>query len=357
MEVVTEIAALTTPERLSRLANLIGASPDQARRGITAAVPAVLAGILGAGGDPGSAQALGNALARSGKLADLARTDPGAAAATGADMVASIVGGSGIGALSHALARHAGVTDAGGGSLVGSAGALALAVLGREAADKGLDTAGVLGLLKEQKAAIAKALPRDVAADLGGSGLLAALGNLGHASPVNAIAKPLRAVNLMQPLPAGAPATTGWWRWVALVAVICVTALIAVVYLVPGAKMAPPAPPAAVTNPMLVAGIDIGRPIAAALSTVKTSLDAITDGPTAENELPRLMAASNQLDSVEDSVDSLSDAGHAQLREMLAVALPGIQDGCDRVLDIDGASAVVKPVLDDILARLAAFSN
>jgi len=357
MELVKEIAERATPERLSRIANLIGGSPDQARRGLDAAIPAVLAGILGAGGDPGAAQALGNALARSGKLGDLAQGDPGAGAAAGADMIGSVIGGSGIAALSQALARHVGLTPAGGGSLAGTAGAFALSVLGREAAAKGLDTTGVLCLLGEQKAAIGRALPRDLAGELGGTGLLDGLGSLSHANPVKAISKPFRAVNPVPSVPVGAPATTGWWRWVLFVAVICVAAFVAVVYLVPGAPVAPPAPPLAVTNPMLVAGTDIGEPIAAALATVKTSLDAITDEPSAEAELPSLMTARDQLDSIEDNVDSLSEAGHAELRQMLAASLPGIQDSADRVLDIESASAAVKPVVDDILARLTAFSN
>jgi hypothetical protein len=357
MELVKEIAGHATPERVSRIANLIGGSPEQARRGLDAAIPAVLAGILGAGGDPGAAQALGNALARSGRLGDLAQGDPGAGAAAGADMVGSVIGGSGIAALSQALARHVGLTPAGGGSLAGTAGALALATLGREATAKGLDTTAVLGLLGEQKAAIAKALPRDLAGDLGGTGLLDGLGNLSHANPVKVISKPLRAVNPVPAVPVGAPATTGWWRWVLFVAVICVAAFVAVVYLVPGAPVEPPATPAAASNPMLVAGTDIGEPIAAALATIKASLDAITDEASADSELPSLMAARDQLDSVEDNVDSLSEAGHAELRQMLAAALPGIEDSANRVLDIDGASAAVKPVVDDILAQLTAFSN
>jgi hypothetical protein len=357
MELVREIAEHAPPERLSRIANLIGGTPEQARRGLDAAIPAVLAGILGAGGDPGAAQALGNALARSGKLADLAQGDPGAAAAAGADMIGSVIGGSGIAVLSQALARHAGLTPAGGGSLAGTAGALALATLGREAEAKDLDTTAVLGLLAEEKAAIARALPRDLAADLGGTGLLDGLGSIAHASPVQAIAKPLRAVNPVPAVPVGAPATTGWWRWVLFVAVICVAAFFAVVYLVPGAPVAPPQPPLAATNPMVVTGIDIGEPIADALVTIKASLDAITDEPSAEAQLPRLMTARDQLDSVEDNVDSLSEAGHDQLRQMMAASLPGIRESADRVLDIESASAAVKPVVEDILARLTAFSN
>ena len=103
--------------------------------------------------------------------------------------------------------------------------------------------------------------------------------------------------------------------------------------------------------------IDIGKPIGNALATVQASLDAIVDAPSASAQLPRLMAARNQLDSVEDSVDSLSEEGHVRLRQMVAAALPGIQESADRVLDIDGASTAVKPVVGDILGRLTAFSN
>ena len=87
------------------------------------------------------------------------------------------------------------------------------------------------------------------------------------------------------------------------------------------------------------------------------SLQSIKDGPSAQAALPRLMAARDQLDSVEDNVDSLPDAGHDALKQMLAVAMPGIREQADRVLDIDAAANSVKPVLDDILAQLTAWSN
>jgi hypothetical protein len=234
---------------------------------------------------------------------------------------------------------------------------MALARLGREAQEKGLDATGILGLLKGQKAAIAKAMPRDLAGELGGTGVLESLGAVVHSNPVHAISKPLRAVNPMPAVPVGAPATTGWWRWVLFVAVVVVVAAVAVMYLVPGAPVAPKAPPAAASNPMIVAGIDIGKPIGNALASVRTALDAIVDAPSASAQLPRRMSARDQLDSVEDSVDSLSEPGHVQLRQMVAAALPGIQESADRVFDIDGASAAVKPVVDDILAKLTAFSN
>ena len=115
--------------------------------------------------------------------------------------------------------------------------------------------------------------------------------------------------------------------------------------------MTAPAP-----NPLIVTGVNIGTTVGTRSTTSTTTLATIRDAPSAQGALPRLMAARDQLNSVEDNVDSLTDAGHTALRQMLAVALPELREQVDRVLDIDGASNQVKPVLDGILAQLTAFS-
>lgn len=356
MDIVEQIGALATPERIARIANLVGGSPDQARRGLQSAVPVVLGGILGAGSDPGAAQALGHALERAAGLDVRTGVDPAAVATAGSDMVAAILGGSDAGALAQSLARHAGLTEAGAGSLLGVAGAMTLAGLGREAGEKGLDATGVLELLAGQKAAIARALPRDIAVDLRSKGVLA---DLAASAPMRALAKPLRAVSPVPLLPQAAQTRAGSLRWVFWVVLLAAATLLLAKLLAPPPTDTAVTPPAAVTaaNPLVLVGIDVGATVATSLESVKQSLQSIKDGPSAQAALPRLMAARDQLDSVEDSVDSLPDAGHDALKQMLAVAMPGIQEQADRVLDIDAASSSVKPVVDDILAQLTAWSN
>ena len=325
MDTIERIGQLATPERLSRIANLIGGSPDQAREGLRAAVPAVLGGILAAGSEPGGAQALGHALERAAGLDARAGTDPAGVATAGSDMVASILGGRGAGVLAH-VARPPCRADRrrrrlaprrGGGDGAGRAR--------RGAAEKGLDATGVLELLAAQKRTIAHALPRDIAIDLGGAGVLA---DLAASAPMRAIAKPLRAVNPVPRLPQGAPPRSGSLRWVLWVVLVAVVTLIAARLLAPAptteTTAAPvPAVTAPAPNPLIVTGVNIGTTVGNALETITTTLATIRDAPSAQGALPRLMAARDQLNSVEDNVNSLTDAGHTALRQMLGGGAAG----------------------------------
>ena len=175
MDIVKLVSQFATPAVLEQIASLLGVSQGAAQKGLGAAIPGVLAGLLGASKRPGITDALGSALSDAGGLGDLLGSNPAAAATKGSDLLSSLLGGDAAGALTGALGSYAGLPKAGAGSLLGLAGSMALGALGKEAASKGLDAGGVLGLLDRSKDEITGALPADFAQALGAAGLFAGL--------------------------------------------------------------------------------------------------------------------------------------------------------------------------------------
>lgn len=177
MDIVKLVSQFVTPGALSQIATLLGISQADVQKGLGAAVPGVLASLLGAAQRPGAADALGAALTRAsgeGGLATMLGRDPAAAAAAGSGVLGSLLGG-GEGKLAEALGSYTGLSRSAGGALLGLAGSMALGALGGEAKAKGLDAKGVLGLLESNKDQIKAALPSGFASALAGSGLLGGL--------------------------------------------------------------------------------------------------------------------------------------------------------------------------------------
>ena len=102
MDIVKLVCQLATPA-------VLGADRQPARRvrrarlqkGLGAAIPGVLAGLLGASKRPGIADALGSALSDAGGLGDLLGSNPAAAATKGSDLLSSLLGGDAAGALTE----------------------------------------------------------------------------------------------------------------------------------------------------------------------------------------------------------------------------------------------------------------
>ena len=219
MDIVKLVSQFATPAVLEQIASLLGVSQGAAQKGLGAAIPGVLAGLLGAAKRPGITDALGSALSGAGGLGDLLGSDPAAAASKGSDLLSSLLGGEATGALTGALGSYAGMPKAGAGSLLGLAGSMALGALGKEASSKGLDAGGVLGLLDESKDEITGALPTDFAQALGAAGLLP--GRASPRPPRRAAPAPAR-----RPHPAAAAATgeeerlDQWLLWLVALAIL-----------------------------------------------------------------------------------------------------------------------------------------
>ena len=390
MDIIKLVSQFATPAVLAQIASALGLSSGAVQKGLGAAVPGVLASLLGAANRPGATDALGSALGQAGGLGDLLGSDPAAAASRGSDFLSSLLGGDGAGKLTDALGSYAGVPKAGAGSLLGLAGSMALGALGKQATEKGLDAQGVLGFLSSHKDEIAGALPADFSKALAGTGLLSGLPAAAAAAvpPRPAPAQPVRT-----PPPPPPPAKSNWTKWLLWLIALAVLAWILMRLLAPtpepvveapapapapvatapapapapepapAAAPAPAATPAPAdsaaapaADPLVVGGVDIGAGVIGALDTLTSTFSGITDAASAQAALPKLTEARDALNGFEGTVTALPAEGKSALKTLVAGALPTIQASADKLLADSAIAGVVKPVVDDILAKLKAFS-
>jgi hypothetical protein len=393
MSILSVVSQFLTPSMIVRIANLLGASQGSAQSALKGAVPGVLSAILGASGTKQGADAFSAALARQrpgalDALTGMLGRDARGVADSGADMLSSIIGGGRMGVFASKLKDYAGLPEGASGSLLGVVGSLAMAALGKSAQDRGLDAAGVLRELQGEKDEIARALPGDFASSLSGAGLLDSIADRIPSGAAAAAAPKVSAA----PRPAAPRATIseppkasggGWWRWVVGLAVLALLAWLLTNMLgrEPEAPTteAPPATdtpetteapataeppttaaapaPSEPTEPLVVDGTDLGATIRGTFNQLTSTLGGITDVASAEAALPTLTAVRDDLAGLETAVAGLPAEGKSALQSLVAGALPTLRETSDKLLGDSAIAGVIKPVLDDVLARLTAFSE
>jgi hypothetical protein len=262
---------LGSSEVATRLASLLGLSPEATRTAIRAAVPAILAALVSLvqrppgreqlaaavrNQDPGVLDNLSGMLG-SGRQSSLIDS--------GSGLLTSLFGESQAGALSGAIGRFAGLDQGSAGSLLGALAPVVLGALGREQRTQGLDAQGLAGLLNDQKGNIAQALPAGLANELGSTGLLDGIADRLGAG-VGTAARTARAE--AAPTASGATSTAGtaaaaarpktsesssWLRWLIGLVLLALLAWLAWQYLLRDRMgeeaVAPTTPPAPVEEP------------------------------------------------------------------------------------------------------------
>jgi len=232
MNVVHAISQAITPSVLNQIAGLLGASQDTVQKALTGAVPGVLAAVLSAVSNKQGTDAVAAASERQDRgmldnLPALLEHDARAVAATGSDLLSSIIGGGRMGVLASKLKDYAGLPEGTSGALLGVVGSMALGALGKAADARGLDANGVAHMLEAQKDDIARSLPGDFANTLQGVGLLDAiadrldlLGSAGAAAAppgstqADTASLSSSAAASSTSAPGGAPTLIArWWRW------------------------------------------------------------------------------------------------------------------------------------------------
>jgi hypothetical protein len=103
---------------------------------------------------------------------------------------------------------------------------------------------------------------------------------------------------------------------------------------------------------LAVGGVDIGKQVTDSIGTLRTTLGGITDAASAQAALPRLQAATAQIDKVSGMVGQLSDAQRRVLSGLVNPVMPALNQLFDRVLAIPGVAEIVKPTIDVLRAKL-----
>lgn len=360
-----------TPELISRIAQSLKLDNGLVQKAAGAAIPAILAGLVGKASKPDGLKAIGDAAARqdSSLLGNLAGMIGGTGQSslinTGTNALTSLLGGSAISGLTGALAKYSGAGDGATKNLLGMLGPVVLGSIGQEQKSNKLDGGGLSSLLMAQKDNIAQALPGDFAKLLGGTGLLDSVqSNMRTAAAPAAVARkvetPARAgsgpgatvgsVAYKAPAPA-AP----WWR----------LPLIAAAALGLGWSLFGKEPPRSITAPtalptaprIVVDNVDVGNSVTGAMSTLQSALGGIRDTATAQTAVPKLQDAAGQLDRVTALAAKMSPETRKTLAALVSSGNTTLTPVIAAAQAIPGVSAVIKPALDAVRAKIDVLSK
>jgi Bacterial protein of unknown function (DUF937) len=368
MNLVSTILQFLAPAIINKLAGSLGIGQGLAGKAISAAIPAILAGLAGQASKSGGAANLSNLLAKQdpGMLGNFANMIGGAGqkamADNGLGALTSLLGGSSTSALAGAVGKFAGIDSNQSNGLLGMLAPVVMGQLAQTQKASGLDAGGLVNLLNGQKDNIAAAMPGGFANLLQGSGLLDSVaGNLKAAAQSSA------------PVAHMAPeSSSGFGKWmVPLVLAMlggyllnsygCQRAAEKVVAPTKPAVEAPKAATPAADAPKAAAPAVVAPDLASlttkALGALTSSLGTIKDEASAKAALPGLGDVAKQIDGVKTAAALLSGDAKKPIATLIAAALPGITSSVEKAVGIPGVGAIINPVLQPMVANLGELAK
>jgi hypothetical protein len=103
--------------------------------------------------------------------------------------------------------------------------------------------------------------------------------------------------------------------------------------------------------------VDVKNTLGDSLADLRTSLQNVAEGGSAQAALPKLEAAKNQLDRISSLSGQLSDDQRKTLAGVVAGAMPMINSLSDRVLAMPGVGDVLRPTIGPMKTKLAELSG
>ena len=367
INLISVVTQFLTPEVIGQIASFLGIDRSVAQKATGAAVPTMLAGLADLVETPAGAGQLSKLLSQQqGSPMDILRNSGAQGLAqTGPTMLAGLFGNKSLDTMAQMLGKFAGLNDIGGKSLLGMIGPLVLGALGQHQRDAGLDSNGLVSMLRSQKDQIISAIPSGLAHQLESAGLIdtAESGLRTAAAAGSRIAGASEGVTT-GPRRAAAAATdkTQWPYWLAALAVIAGLAWYAFGRSGPETTAELPATrpatgtvgmaPAALT----VDGVNLTNQVNSSINTLKAVLPTIADEAGAQAALPKINDAVAQLNDTATRAAKLSPDARTALAKLVAAATPAIDQMCDKIL-ATSAGPVAKPAIDNLRAKLDALAK
>lgn len=348
---------LSGGDTIGKIASMLGIGQDQAGKAVGAAIPTVLAGLLGSAAKPGGAGQLASLLSKQdpGLLDDVGGLlSKGSEAGVGeANPLSSLLGGAGLGQIAGVLSKFTGVGEAGMGKLLGMIAPLVLGAIGKQA--KGLDAAGLASMLAGQKANITSALPAGL-----GNLLSSAVPGLGSVLG-DATTAATSAVH------AGTSAVTGAARQAEAAAsplkklLIPLILLAALAFLLP--KMCRKAGDAAdkataAVSQTVSAATDSTKFVSDVSGLIKdatTAAATIKDEASATSALPKLKDINSKLAGLKSLWSKLPAPAQKIAGDSLRPLIAKLREALQPVLALPVVGGTIKPVVDEMLGALDSF--
>jgi len=374
---VSLVMQFLTPDVIGRIATALGLDRNFLQSGISAAVPALLAGLSSAAEKPGGAAKLVDAVKQqSGVLDNFAKTIGSGGQSslidTGSRLLTSLLGGPDQSALAGAVAKFSGLSPNASGSLLGMLAPIVMGTIGKHIGARNLDANSLASLFSAQKDQIAQALPSGFGNLLRGTGLVNSLGDAagkaaataGEATTIAAAAtdqaaqyasSAARTVSTTGQRATEAAATSSvptWLYW--LVPLVILAGVLW--YLLNKQPEQVTQEPVTPTQSVVVGGLDVGKQLNDSLTALRSSLQGITDEASAKAALPKLQDVKTEFDKVTNLVGQLSPEQRKTIVGLVGPAMTTLNQLFDKVLAIPTVGEVLKPTIDALRANLTALA-
>jgi hypothetical protein len=345
-----------TPEVIERIASSLGLDKAVTQKAAGGAVPALLALLADLTATPAGNSQLSKLLSQQvASPTDLLRNvGTQGLAESGSNMLSTLFGGRAMDTMAEAVGKFARIGDSGGKSLLSVLGPIVLGALGYHQRSTGLDANGLASLLGAQKQQFVAAIPSGLADQLGASGLIdrvaSASARASTAASQTAYSTPKLA--------------TQWPYWLAALVVLGGLAWFGMnrqnessVAETPAATRPAPGTVGMAPANMTVDGVNLANNLNSSIDTLKSTLPGITDPASAQSALPKINEVTGQLNDINARAAKLSPEGRSALVKLIVVAIPSINQMCDKVVATPGVGPVAKPAIDDLRAKLDALAR
>src|SRR6516164_938851 len=391
VDLVGMVMQYLTPDRIGRIAAAFNLDSKSARSVAEVSIPSLLAGLASLALQPGGAQKVVDAVRQhSGTLHSRANAVGGSAnqavlADKGTQWFSSLFGDQNHSALTGAVAKFCGLSQAASEALLGLFFPVVLGTISKQLGTSRLNASSLTRLLASQKDNIAAALPSEFADLLRGTGLLGALSSA--AGAVSAAANQAamaastatdggsRAATVVtdqasraattatragSDAGAGAnsltaPGSFNWLYWI--IPALILAALIAWFFASNRPEQIAQSPVSPTTQNLMVAGVDVGKELVGGLENLRAALQGVTDADSAKAALPKLQDAKGQIDKVNGLIGQLSPEQRKILAGLVNQFMPTIKSLIDKVLAIPGVAELIKPTIDGLRTTLAALTT
>jgi hypothetical protein len=364
INLVSLVMQFLTPDMIGRIASALGFDRTITQRAITAAIPAILAGLSKVAAQPSGAQRLADVTRQQSSVLDsfanmLGKGGQSSFIEQGSQLLSSLLGGRDQNAaLAQAVGKFGGLGQDGAGSLLGMLAPVVMGTIAQHT--RSVDASGVTSLLTSQKDNIAAALPAGFSNLLSGTGVLDALGGAARSATVagseaaRAAGSTARAVadSGQRAAGAAAAASRNWLYW--LIPIAAIVALLIYFLGRPAEQVVQQGVTPA--QSLMVSGLDLGKQVTDSIASLRTTLGSVTDTASAQAALPKLRDVTAQIDKVDGLIGQLSPEQRKTLAGMVNPVMSALNGLFDKVLAIPGVGDVLKPTIDLLKNRLAALT-
>lgn len=335
---------------LSKLSGFLGESQDKTKSALGAAIPSLLAGLVGISSTSEGARHLEAVLDKTDDKAPMlalsGAAPPADAAHTPLD---SLFGVGTLNALSGAISRFTGIGQGTIGKLLGFVAPMLLGLLKKQKNALGLDAGGFAKMLAGQKDNIAAAMPAGLGKELS---ITPGLGAIGGAAQGFVHETSERAHEIAEHARATQRSFTSLAKRLLIPALILL-GLLFVWSLIRSqrAKMQTPTmpPPAAsVTNTVTMLQNELNT----AVTSTSSALATITSPAEAQAALPGLRESAGKLDSLTTRFQQLPTAVRAPISSGAKGLMGKLQPMIDRAMAIPGAGEILSPVINPMIKNL-----